>query len=721
MTSRFARALRAPLAAAATIVALAAPADAAADTATLRVMLDPAFSPPGMLSTAGMAKLEGLAGVALGVAGYTRTGAVDLALPVSVDDATAATLVRRMREDRAVLWAQVPPRVTLAKSAGASAGSQGNGNRFMLKLAPGVAPDWTTLLPALSAAIGAPLAHERRIGGIDVLSMLTAQPQAKLEAMAGALAALPVVQYADPVRRVKASRAPNDPMLSQQWALTDATSGIDAEAAWGIETGLPDLTIAVIDTGILPHPDLDGRVLPGYDFISDPASARDGDGRDPDPRDEGDWNDAGECGGMPAQSTFWHGTFVAGLIGANTDNGIGIAGLNWHSRILPVRALGKCGGTMDDVLAAMMWAAGVPIDGVPPNTTPARIINMSLGGYGACDNAIQEAVDVALAQGAMVVASAGNESDLAANYAPGNCGGVITVGAIGRGGDLASYSNFGTRVDLVAPGGDFDAAGDDNGYMVSTYNDGETVPGGPAYGEGIGTSFAAPMVSGTLSLMLARNVNLTAGRALSILTGSTRDFVGGTRCNAPSVCGMGRLDAGIAVASTVPSSSVAPPGSVPVVEYYRADLDHYFVTASAAEIAYYDTFLAATWQRTGGMFYAYPSGATAPPGARAVCRYSAAGLINSNYWSADPSQCAAVAANAAGGWHEDTPAAFYIEVADASGQCGDGHVPVYRFFDNRRDANQRFTVDRSERRAMQNRAWVEDAGNATGAVFCAPI
>jgi subtilisin family serine protease len=321
----------------------------------------------------------------------------------------------------------------------------------------------------------------------------------------------------------------------------------------------------------------------------------------------------------------------------------------------------------------------------------------------------------------MVVASAGNASDLAANYAPGNCGGVITVGAIGRSGDLASYSNFGSRVDLMAPGGDVDAAGDDAGFIVSTANDGTTVPGNPGYAEAAGTSFSAPMVSGTLSLMLARNVNLTSGRALSILTGSTRNFVGGTRCNAPAVCGMGLLDAGIAVASTVPSSSVAPPGSVPVVEYYRADLDHYFVTASAAEIAYYDTFLAATWQRTGGLFYAYPSGATAPPGARAVCRYSAAGLVNSNYWSADPSQCAAVKANAAGGWTEDTPAAFWIEVADASGQCMDGHVPVYRFFDNRRDANQRFTVDRSERRAMQNRAWVADADNGTGAVFCAPI
>lgn len=719
MTIRLDRRLRLGVIAAAALLSVAFASAASANVTQLRVMLHPELAAAGTLSAAGKARLDGLAGITLEVAGFTRTGAVNLALPVAVDDATAAAIVKRMREDRDVLWAEVPRSVMLAKSAKAVEASRLMGHRFMLKLAPGVVPDWPVLLPQLSAQIGVPMAVDRRIADVYVLSLQTAQTQATLAAMASTLQQNAVVQYVDPVRRKRAMRVPNDPLLSQQWGLVDAISGVGAEAAWSVETGLPTLTVAVIDTGILPHPDLDGRILPGYDFISDPAYARDGDARDPDPRDEGTWNDAGDCGGVPAGDSFWHGMFVAGLIGANTDNGVGIAGMNWSSRILPVRALGKCGmGTDVDIFEAMLWAAGVPIDGVPINTTPARVINLSLGGYGSCDNALQEAVDIAMAQGAVIVASAGNETDLAANYAPGNCSGVINVGAIGRGADLASYSNFGARVDLVAPGGD---AGDDSTFVLSTTNDGTTIAGNPTYDVGIGTSFAAPLVSGTVSLMLSRNVNLTAGRVQSILQGTTRDFVSGTRCGANSLCGAGLLDAGLAVASTVPSNGIAPPGTVPVVEYYRSDLDHYFITASADEIAYYDAVLSNVWHRTGGVFYAYPSAAVAPPGAHAVCRYAAAGLINSQFWSADPVECDAVAHNVANGWALENAAAFWIEAPAPDGSCTDGHVPVYRFFNNRRDANQRFTVDRSERRAMINRAWVLNGLGGTGSAFCSPI
>ena len=319
----------------------------------------------------------------------------------------------------------------------------------------------------------------------------------------------------------------------------------------------------------------------------------------------------------------------------------------------------------------------------------------------------------------MIVASAGNWADLAANYSPGNCSGVINVAASSRAADLTSYSNFGARVDIAAPGGDF--GDDDSTLMFSTYNDGTTVPGLPAYGHGAGTSFAAPLVSGVASLMMSRNVNLTPGRVLSILQGTTRDFAPGTRCAANSLCGTGLLDAGLAVASTVPSNGVAPPNTVPVIEYYRGDLDHYLITSSAVEIANIDMFQSATWQRTGGVFYAYPSNAVAPVGARPVCRFSAAGLINSTYFSADPVDCDNVAKDTADGWHVDSNAAFWVETPDADGNCADGHVPVYRFFNNRRDANQRFTVDRSERRAMVNRAWVPDGIGSVGSVFCSPI
>ncbi|MEO8847443.1 MAG: S8 family peptidase [Casimicrobiaceae bacterium] len=721
MTVRPLASLRNVTLAAATLMGFALASPAAALTTVLRVMLDPASVASGTLPDSAKARLDALIGATTSLAGFTRTGAVELTLPVALDDATAAVVVRRMREARGVLWAEVPRSVTtLAKSASADAASRQMGYRMMLKLAPGVVPDWASLLPQFAARIGVPLAVDRKVADVYMLSLQTAQTQATLAGMAAALEQHPAVQFADPVRRMKAMRTPNDPLLSQQWSLTDAVSGIGAEAAWSITTGSSSTTVAVIDTGILPHPDLDGRVLPGYDFISDPAFARDGDGRDANPRDEGTWNDAGDCDGAPARSSFWHGMFVAGLIAASGDNGIGVAGMNWNAQILPVRALGKCGeGTDADIFEAMMWSAGVPIDGVPLNTTPARVINLSLGGYGPCDSAVQEAVDIAISQGAVIVASAGNSDDLASNFAPGNCSGVINVGASSRTADLSSYSNFGARVDIVAPGGDV-GSGDD-GLMLSTFNDGTTVPGNAAYGFGAGTSFSAPLVSGTVSLMLARNVNLTAGRVQSIIQGSTRDFGPGTRCSAASLCGAGLLDAGLAVASTVPSSGVAPPGAVPVVEYYRSDLDHYFITASADEAAYMDAFLANVWQRTGGVFYAYASAYDAPPGAQPVCRYSAGGLINSNFWSADPSECAAVGRNTANGWTLDTPAAFWIQSSGIGGTCADGNVPVYRFFDNRRDANQRFTVDRSERRAMQNRAWVLDGAGSGGSAFCAPI
>ena len=157
-------------------------------------------------------------------------------------------------------------------------------------------------------------------------------------------------------------------------------AGINAETAWTLQPSAPSVTVAVVDTGILPHPDLVGRVLPGYDFISDPGRARDGNARDPNPRDEGDWSD-GECG-CQTYDSFFHGLFVAGLIAANTNNGIGIAGVADGVNILPVRVLGVCGGTFEDVLDGMLWASGVAIEGVPANTTPAKIINMSLGGFG---------------------------------------------------------------------------------------------------------------------------------------------------------------------------------------------------------------------------------------------------------------------------------------------------------------------------------------------------
>ena len=462
-------------------------------------------------------------------------------------------------------------------------------------------------------------------------------------------------------------------------------------------------------TGILPHPDLEGRVLPGYDFITDPLRARDGDARDPDPRDEGDWSNEGECG--PAQNSFFHGLFVAGQIAANTNNGIGIAGLTTGAMILPVRVLGRCGGTFEDVLAGMLWSSGVPIAGVPANTNPAKVINLSLGGLGACDQSIQESIDDALAQGAVVVAAAGNESANVADFSPANCSGVITVGAIMQDASLTSYSNFGPRIDVSAPGGDLPISG----LMISTSNDGTTIPGQPDYEAARGTSFAAPLVSGTAAMMLARNPMLTGGRILGLVTGTSREFPLGSVCAGVAFCGSGLLDAGAALASTLPGGSTPPSGAFEVVEYYNAYLDHYFITAQPAEIAYIDTVLSGSFQRTGLYFYAYLSPIFAPFNSRPVCRFFASGLINSHFFSASASECSFVQANWPGIWTLETSASFYIQVPDANGKCPADTLPVYRFFNNRNDANHRYTVDRSVRRAMLNRGWVPE-GDGPNAV-----
>ncbi len=246
------------------------------------------------------------------------------------------------------------------------------------------------------------------------------------------------------------------------------------------------------------------------------------------------------------------------------NNGIGMSGIDLFAQIVPVRVLGECGGTDEDVFEGMLWASGVQIAGVPPNPFPAKVINMSLGGAGSCPNAVQDAIDDALAQGSVVVVAAGNESSDTSNFAPSGCSGVITVAASNRFGDIAFYSNFGRRVDIAAPGGDFD-----DGGVLSLSNDGQTVVGNDAYANAIGTSAAAPQVSGVVSMMLARDPTLTAGRVLSILQGTAREFPPGSVCRNGNVCGAGILDAGLAMASTVPGGITPPAGAATVVEYYR--------------------------------------------------------------------------------------------------------------------------------------------------------
>src|SRR5262249_36449828 len=288
-----------------------------------------------------------------------------------------------------------------------------------------------------------------------------------------------------------------------------------------------------------------------------------------------------------------------------------------------------CGGTFDDIAAGVLWAAGAPLAGIPPNPNPARVINMSLGGTTGCPHALQDVINTALSYGAVITVASGNQGQDATTSAPANCSGVITVGANTREGERASYSNFGQRVDVSAPGGDGD---DVTGWVLSIGNDGERGPGKPIFEYAIGTSAAAPHVAAAASLIIARNSTLTPGRIQELITGTARPFTAGNSCGVQgALCGDGILDIGLALQSTLPGTA-APPGTVAVIEYYRADLDHYLMTADPAEAAYIDSVLSAIFQRTGEIFYAWVNPALAPAGARPVCRFYAGGLFNSHYF-----------------------------------------------------------------------------------------
>jgi len=341
----------------------------------IRVMLHPYAAAPGVLPDAALARLQTVAGISLHLARTTRTGALELDLAQPLDRPTATALAARLRVDRSVLWAEPVSTQTLvqAQSVRASAATTELGDKLMLRLAGDPAPDWPTLLPRWSAITGAPLVVDHQVGNLWVLKLQNKVTQDSLGTMASLLQTDPVVQYADPVRRATAKLVPNDAKYNQQWALSDAVGGINAPAGWDLGIGSAATVVAVIDTGITQHPELTGRVLPGFDFISDPASANDGNGRDNDGSDPGDGTSDGECGdGVPGESSSWHGTFVSGIIAANTNNGAGIAGLNWNAKIVPVRVLGKCGGTFEDITAGVLWAVGMPVGGAPVGAAPGR-------------------------------------------------------------------------------------------------------------------------------------------------------------------------------------------------------------------------------------------------------------------------------------------------------------------------------------------------------------
>lgn len=379
--------------------------------------------------------------------------------------------------------------------------------------------------------------------GANVIHLGKKMSVAEVVALAKELVARdPDVEYAEPDRMMVKMITPNDPRYSEQWHYYEATGGLRADAAWDVTTG-SGVNVAVIDTGYRPHADLSGQFLPGYDFISDAAMAADGDGRDADASDAGDSTVAGQCGtGSAASNSSWHGTHVSGTIAARTNNGTGVAGVAYNAKIVPVRVLGKCGGYTSDIADAMIWASGGAVSGVPANANPARVINMSLGGSGACDTTTQNAINLARSRGTAVVVAAGNANTDASGSNPANCAGVIAVAATNRSGGRAYYSNYGAVVDVAAPGGDARTAG---GGILSTLNSGTTTPGADSYAWYQGTSMATPHVAGVVALMLSKTPSLTVDQIESTLKSTARAFPA-----ACSGCGAGIVDAARAVGAT---------------------------------------------------------------------------------------------------------------------------------------------------------------------------
>ncbi len=347
----------------------------------------------------------------------------------------------------------------------------------------------------------------------------------------------PQVAYVAPDRLNKALATPNDTEYGKQWDLFETTGGMRVPGAWDVATG-SGVTVAVIDTGYVSHSDLAANIVGGYDFISDTAVSNDGNGRDSNPADPGDWYNANECGaGIPASNSSWHGTHVAGTIAAATGNGKGIAGIAHGAKISPVRVLGKCGGYDSDIIDAITWASGGTVSGVPANANVAKVINMSLGGGGACSSATQSAINGAVNRGTSVVVAAGNENQNVSNSSPANCNNVISVAATNRAGSRASYSNYGSLVDISAPGGETRTS-TANG-ILSTLNSGTKTPSSENYASYQGTSMATPHVAGLAALMKSANSALTPAQIESAIKANARPLPG--TCSGG--CGAGLADA----------------------------------------------------------------------------------------------------------------------------------------------------------------------------------
>ncbi len=485
--------------------------------------------------------------------------------------------------------------------------------RLIVRMTGGAATTSNVRTAAASlAGVGSATVVRRMAQGATLVGLSSPVSTDDAWRVAHELTARPDVAYAEPDLWVyptsTAPNAPTDPLYAaHQWDLWDGASSTGgfatrATTAWSRTRGRPSVVVAVIDTGLTVHEDIAGSVtnpaptdpiVKGYDFVSlDDVSttttpvlraftANDGNGRDANPSDPGDWITAAEnagtdrvsgtwfqgCAGTDSSSdSSWHGTHVTGTIVARSSNGRGISGIAPGVKVQPVRALGKCGGSLSDIDDAIEWASGGAVAGVPANATPASVINLSLGGPGACLQSTQDAIDHARARGTTVVVAAGNDAQSIAPSSPtstttgsqpADCRGVVAVAATDRTGRLASYSDFGTAaypVTIAAPGGDALPGGSN---IWSTVNTGTKGPVGSGYAADAGTSMATPHVAAAAALLQSMAVGRTAyspDAVASLLRSLTQPFPVSAGCTDVR-CGPGLLD----LAGTLPTLAPLAP------------------------------------------------------------------------------------------------------------------------------------------------------------------
>ncbi len=473
------------------------------------------------------------------------------------------------------------------------------------------------------------------------------------------LRADPAVAFADVDERRYAQALPNDPLFvptataSGQWYMltpstatpTSDAAATDAVSAWGITQGSSGTVIADVDSGIrFDHPDLQragfgGRLLPGYDFVGQDLNstnsaplgtflvANDGDGWDPDPSDPGDWIDSTDLKNTTVfpskncsvENSSWHGTRVMGVLGAVTNNDTGIAGMTWNPYLLPVRALGKCGGLDSDIIAGIMWSVGMTVfdesgTPVPANPYPADIINLSLGGTGgSCPSDYQSLVSQLSGMGVLVVASAGNESgpvDI-----PGNCPGVLAVAGLRNVGTKVGYSSLGPEVGIGAPAGNcvnITAGSPCLRSIDTTVNEGLTTPSANGYTDqtntNLGTSFSAPIVSGIAALMRAANANLTPPQLIARIKGSATAFpqpaglaqcVAGSSSSVECACTTGTCGAGMINAFSAVKAALNPISAVKIPAGFIGGAGTFDASGSAAACG--ATVASYAWSKTGAV------------------------------------------------------------------------------------------------------------------------